>query len=108
MPRDRGGIGRTGNKHKKKATHDLKRRPKSSEDDAIQPSATALDDVTNLAEQLNAGALASVLLRRIQTTASALAHCFASPKFWRGPPAPCSWKALSLGGCRREQCMRCC
>ena len=61
MPRDRGGIGRTGNKHKKKATHDLKRRPKSSEDDAIQPSATALDDVTNLAEQLNAGALASVL-----------------------------------------------
>ena len=108
MPRDRAGIGRTGNKHKKKATHDLKRRPKSSEDDAIQPSATALDDVTNLAEQLNAGALASVLLRRIQTTASALAHCFAWPKFWRGPPAPCPWKALSLGGRRREQCMRCC
>jgi hypothetical protein len=87
MPRDEGGIGRTGNKHKKKSTHDLKRRPKSSEDDAIQPSPMALDDVTNLAEQLNAGALASVLLRSIQTTASALAHCFSSPKILRAPLA---------------------
>ena len=57
MPRDRGGIGRTGNKHKKKATDDLNRRLESPEGDAVQPSATALHKVTNMTEELNAGTL---------------------------------------------------
>jgi len=43
MPRDKGGFGRTGSKHKKKATHDKHRQPKGS-DENRPPSHSAVPD----------------------------------------------------------------
>ena len=40
MPRDKGGIGRTGKKHKKPATHDVCRRLKAEPVEGAAPAAS--------------------------------------------------------------------
>ena len=62
MPRDQGGIGRTGKKHKKKALFNVHRQPKSTEA-MVQPAAAETKDGTaKLAETITAGASAHALI----------------------------------------------
>ena len=77
MPRKQGGIGRTGNKHKKVALHDIHRQPKRKRDDAdgagCSRAIEALEHATASAEAAAAAASAEAL--DLADTQVALAGC---------------------------------
>ena len=45
MPRDKGGIGRTGKKHKKPATHDVYRQLKPEPVEGAAPAASSAEQI---------------------------------------------------------------
>ena len=79
MPRKQGGIGRTGNKHKKVALHDIHRQPKRKRDDAdgagCSRAIEALEHATASAEAAAAPAAASAEALDLADTQVALAGC---------------------------------
>lgn len=55
MPRDRGGIGRTGNKHKKAAKFDAHRCAKAAEDTVSVEKSQEQENVPNAGAKVKSG-----------------------------------------------------
>ena len=76
MPRKQGGIGRTGNKHKKVALHDIHRQPKRKRDDAdgagCSRAIEALEHATASAEAAAAASAEALDLADTQVPALTL------------------------------------
>ena len=82
MPRDKGGIGRTGKKHKKPATHDLRRQLKSEPDEGAAPAASRGVDRLHEAQE----AVQAALRERAGATAG--------PADFEPPPIACGLRSV--------------
>ena len=93
MPRDRGGIGRTGKKHKKKAIFDVHRQPKV---EVVQESSPAAHEAAATNEkELEAAAAVGVFGEEVKMVFSSEISGFGRRSFWYALPSQLTPATLS-------------